>query len=141
MKDIQLEDEVFAELAKMSQPLVDTASTVVSKLMKFYKKHNNAQSPNGIKLPTKRTRTKKADFRQYIVPRFQDMIYAKVLQKLFKEGTRPMMGIKEITVQIFEFPNKVDKELIDRAEVSILNTLRHRSEIFSEPSPYVFELK
>lgn len=141
MKQVQLEDDVFAELAKMSQPLVDTASTVVAKLMVFYKRNNNAQSKDGIQLPTKRKRTKKQDFRVFIVSKFEGMVYAKVLTKIFKEVDHPLLGIKEITCHIFEFPPKVEKALIDRAEVSILNTLRHRSDIFGEPSPYVFELR
>ena len=142
MKQIEISEKTFVELTKLARPLVDDADAVVSNMIRFYRKHHGISSQYGAKPPACIKRTTNADrLKRYVVDDYKNLDYVRSVVKIFHKNGQPLLNIQAIINCMFKFPN--DLKMVDRkerAEKSVMATIRANPDIFSEPELKVFEV-
>ena len=143
MKQITVSDQIHNELRKMDHRW-EGADQVLTKLIRFYKKHHGISSKKGAKSPTLHTKTRNPDdIKVFIRKKYQGKKYYEAVQTSFLENQQPSLGMRSIINTIFNFPqdDKFD-DRVDRAEKSLRVVLKNSKHAykFKETDNGIFRL-
>ncbi len=142
MKQIEISEKTFIELTKLARPLIDDADTVISNIIRHYKKHHGISSKRGAVPPAVTTKIQNSDkLKNYLLNDYKDMGYVHIIRKIFKESKQSRLNLWAIVNSMFKFPkdNKTE-ERKERAAKSILSRIRQNPDTFSEPNHKIFKL-
>ncbi len=158
MRQIEIEESTFNELAKMTTPLKgETADTVISRLIRIAKRNGQvptsparATGKGSRKFITRKINPDKLSnhFRQkFINEKGVPMTYWQAAEKVFISCGQKRLTLLNLAKSIFDFPNNPKKpDRLDRAVRSLEVAMRGYSgsparKLFNEPELDVFEYK